>query len=107
VRISIEDDAERGRYVARADDRRAGELTYRRTEGRIALDHTGVREDFEGEGVGSALARRALDDAREAGVEVLPFCSFVRSYIERHPDYVDLVPEDQRDRFGLSGDQPS
>lgn len=106
MRVRVEDDPERRRYVAYADDRRAGLLRYRREGDVIALDHTEVGEDFEGEGVGSALARHALDDARAAGVGVLPFCSFVRSYLERHPDYAALVPADQRQRFGL-GDQPS
>ena len=32
---------------------------------------------------------------------VLPFCPFVNGYIESHPDYVELVPEDYRDKFGL------
>lgn len=106
MRLRVEDDPEHGRYVVYADGRRAGHLSYRREGGVVALDHTEVDEDFEGQGVGSALARRALDDARDAGLGVLPFCSFVRSYLERHPDYVELVPEAQRERFRL-GDQPS
>ncbi len=105
MRLRVEDEPDRGRYVVYADDRRAGRLTYRRRDDVIALDHTEVDEDFEGEGVGSALVRRALDDARDAGLGVLPFCSFVRSYLERHPDDAALVPEDRRERFGLA-DQP-
>jgi predicted GNAT family acetyltransferase len=107
MRIRIEDDSERNRYVAYADDRRAGYSTYRREPGLIALDHTDVDERFAGEGIGSALARHALDQARDDGLAVLPFCSFIRSYVERHPAYADLVPEDQRERFGLAPDQPS
>lgn len=106
MRLRVEDEPESGRYVIYADDRRAGLLAYRREGGVIALDHTEVDEDLEGQGVGSHLIRHALDAAREDGVGVLPFCSFVRSYVERHPDYHDLVPVEQRERFGL-GDQPS
>ncbi|MEV1200449.1 N-acetyltransferase, partial [Microbispora rosea] len=46
----------------------------------------------------------ALDAARDAGLSVLPFCPFVKRYIERHPDYLDLVPADQRARFFDGGE---
>ena len=42
-----------------------------------------------------------LDAARERGLHVLPYCSFVRHYIEQHPETVDLVAAEDRDRFGL------
>lgn len=48
--------------------------------------HTGVPEAAEGQGVGSALVRGALDAAREKGWTVVPQCPFVASYVERHPD---------------------
>jgi predicted GNAT family acetyltransferase len=103
MKIRVEDVPDRNRYEVFADDKRAGHVTYRRIPGRIAFDHTEVDERFEGEGIGSALTRHVLDEARDDGLEVLPFCSFVRSWIERHPDYVPLVPADQRERFRLSG----
>jgi uncharacterized protein len=98
----VEDRTELSRYEAFVQDRRAGFLSYRRRSDLIALDHTQVDERFEGEGVGSALAGRALNDAREAGLAVYPFCPFVNEYIQRHPDYADLVPEGERERFGLT-----
>ena len=56
---------------------------------------------YEGQGVGSELAAGALDDARARGLRVLPYCPFIRGYIERHQEYLDLVPEGERARFGL------
>ena len=54
--------------------------------------HTEVFDAFEGKGVGSALARGALDAVRADGTrQVLPRCPFIRGWIERHPDYQDLV----------------
>ena len=47
------------------------------------------------------LIAGVLDEARAAGVWVLPFCPFVNGYISRHPEYVDLVPEEFRAEFGL------
>lgn len=102
MRIRVEEDQARGRYEVFADDRRAGYTSYRREGGLIAFDHTAIDERFEGEGVGSAMVRKVLDQAREAGLEVLPFCPFVNDWVIRHPEYADLVPADRRERFGLS-----
>ena len=99
--ISTADAAERERYEARADEALAGILQYRRRPTLVALVHTEVLPAFEGQGVGGALARFALDDARASGTAVLPFCPFVNAYIERHPEYADLVPENLREKFGL------
>ena len=102
----VDDNRERSRYEAFVDGRRAGYSNYRRRPDLIALDHTQVEERFEGEGIGSALAVRILDDARAAGLAVLPFCPFMNEYIRRHLQYADLVPESQRARFGLPGSDP-
>jgi hypothetical protein len=53
--------------------------------------HTEVPKQLEGRGVGSQLVRGALDIIRKRGLRVVPRCPFVKSYIERHPDYTDLV----------------
>lgn len=55
-----------------------------------------------GRGVGSQLARHALDDARARGLAVVPDCPFLNDYLSKHPEYADLVPADLRARFGLS-----
>lgn len=99
--IRVDDNSERNRYEVFVDDRRAGYTSYRRRADLIALDHTDVNERFEGQGVGSSLVVRALDDAREQGLAVLPFCPFVNEYIKSHSAYADLVPESERERFGL------
>ena len=66
-------------------------LDYERSGKRIALTHTIVPEEIEGEGNGAALARAALDFARREKLEVIPACGFVRVFIQRHPEYADLV----------------
>lgn len=60
--------------------------------------HTEVGDDFEGRGVGSALVRGALDDVRRNGLSVQPLCPFVKSWIQRHPGYGDLVSDDRPGR---------
>ena len=58
---------------------------------RIVFVHTEVLPEFGGAGVGSALAAAALDEARRHGLAVIPQCPYIRGYIDRHPDYADLV----------------
>jgi uncharacterized protein len=101
VAVEVSDNLDQQRYEATVDGDLAGIVTYRRQPGLTAFMHTVVDGAFEGRGVGSTLAREALDDARRRGLEVLPFCPFVRSYIERHREYLDLVPEARRKSFGL------
>lgn len=82
------------RYEALVGDAIAGVLKYEARGGVLTLTHTTVSHDFAGSGVGAALARSALDDARAAGRTVRPVCSFVAGWIRRHPEYGDLVADD-------------
>ena len=65
-------------------------LTYVRRDDEVVLEHTVVPEAVERRGVGSALVRAALDWASAEGLAVVPQCSFVRGWIERHPDEVPV-----------------
>ena len=89
---------EASRYELRDGERMIGETAYHRRDGRIAFIHTEVDEALEGRGLGSALVATALDDARSEGLEVVPLCPFVAAFIERHPEYQDLVAADYRER---------
>lgn len=100
--IAVADDADAKRYEIRADGKPAGFVTYRLHPGLIELVHTEIDEKFEGHGLGSRLISFALNDARERGLAVLPFCPFANDYIKRHRQYADLVPEGRREQFGVS-----
>jgi predicted GNAT family acetyltransferase/glutaredoxin len=89
---------EASRYELRAGDRVIGEAAYHRRNGRIAFIHTEVDEALEGQGLGSRLAATALDDARRQGLEVVPLCPFMARFIERHPEYQDVIAADYRER---------
>lgn len=89
--IQIEDAPERDRYEAHLDGELAGILEYVRKRGRIALIHTEVLPAFEGRGVGSAIVRFALDDARRGELRVIATCEYVQSYLDRHPGDDDIV----------------
>ena len=66
-------------------------IAYRRDGGTVELFHTEVPQALEGKGIGSALVRGTLDRLRAAGATVVPSCSFVAGYIERHPEYGAMV----------------
>jgi len=87
----VTDHPERHRFEITADGELAGYAEYVLSEGNLELTHTVVDDAFEGKGVGGTLVKKALDQARERGLTVTPTCPFVKSYIERHPDYADLV----------------
>jgi predicted GNAT family acetyltransferase len=99
---SVVHDAERHRYEIRVDGEPAGFTAYQPHRGKLAFTHTEIDPRFEGRGLGSQLIAEALDDARRRQFAVLPLCPFVRSFIASHADYVDLVPEERRDAFGLA-----
>jgi predicted GNAT family acetyltransferase len=80
------------RYELWADGELAGYTQYALRRGRIAFVHTEIYESYEGMGMGSRLARTALDDARARGLVVVAYCPFIAGYIERHLDeYRDIV----------------
>jgi predicted GNAT family acetyltransferase len=64
---------------------------YRLEGEQISFTHTVVPPEMEGKGVGSQLVQTALDEARKRGLKVVPLCYFVKGYIERHPEYQDLL----------------
>lgn len=89
---TVRNDTARSRYELDAGEAVAF-AAYERREGRLVFTHTEVPEALSGRGIGSALARGALDDVRASGLRVVPLCPFIAAFIERHPDYRDLVAD--------------
>ncbi|HVW18756.1 MAG TPA: GNAT family N-acetyltransferase [Solirubrobacteraceae bacterium] len=100
--VTVADAPDRSRFEVAVDGEVVGIAEYRRAHGIVAFVHTEVTPGHEGQGLAGKLIAGALDAARGEGLEVLPFCPFVRGYVERHPEYVDLVPADRRRSFGLA-----
>jgi len=99
----VTDKPEEHRYEIAVDGKVAGFIDYHDRGDRRALNHTEIDAAYVGQGLASIIVRTALDDIRARGLVVLPYCPFVRSYIDKHRDtYLDLVPEDERDKFKLS-----
>ncbi|MBJ7359082.1 GNAT family N-acetyltransferase [Nocardioides sp.] len=90
--VQVTDNPGESRFEAHVDGELAGFAVYTTADDLVTFTHTEVFDAFEGQGVGSALARGALDAVRADGTrKVLPRCSFIRGWIEKHPDYQDLV----------------
>lgn len=66
-------------------------LEYRLDDGVASMNSVRVPEAVGGRGIAGALTRFALDHARKEGWTVVPNCPYVRAWIERHPEYRDLV----------------
>jgi predicted GNAT family acetyltransferase len=97
MQITVTDVPERERFEARVDDGAlAGVLTYQLTGAIIAYTHTKVEPAFEGQGIGSALARTAMEDARARGRTVVPICPFLTGWLDEHPGYENVVARSTR-----------
>lgn len=89
--VTVVDNQERHRYEVHVGGTLAGILAYTVRDEAVLMPHTVVEPQFEGRGLGGLMAERALDDARERGLKVIPQCWFVAAYIEKNPQYADLV----------------
>jgi predicted GNAT family acetyltransferase len=101
MELRVTDNPDQSRVEIRADGELAGFLTYRLRDGELALLHTETDHRFRGYGVAGRLVQSVLDSARERHLAVLPYCPFVRSWMDEHPEYTDLIPKDRRAHFGL------
>ena len=98
---AVTDNPAANRYELHVGDELAGFVNYRRDGQTIDLIHTEVKPAYQHAHLGTQLARFSLDDARRRGLAVLPYCPYITSWITKHPEYVDLVPEDRRADFRL------
>ena len=64
---------------------------YKMPGGAVAFTHTHVPFEFENKGIGSELAKRALQDVKDSGDKVIPQCGFIASYVRRHPEWNEIV----------------
>ena len=66
---------------------------YRMHGDTMMLVHTEVPQQLEGRGIASALVKAAFAHAKENGMDVLPVCSYVRAWVQRHPEVAPQLAE--------------
>ncbi|MDH6575326.1 putative GNAT family acetyltransferase [Kitasatospora sp. MAP5-34] len=93
--ITIQDATTANRFEAWIGGEVAGFAEYLRGEELVVYPHTAVEPAFEGRGIGGALARAALDDARARDLPVLVTCPFIKAWMLRHPEYTELAYENR------------
>ncbi|AHU89325.1 GNAT family N-acetyltransferase [Trueperella pyogenes] len=87
--LRVEHNEQIHRYEVYAQDKRIGLAEYIRHDDAVLFTHTEVSPEMNGEGIGTALIKEALDDVREAGLTAVPICPFVVNYVEHNrSDYL-------------------
>ncbi len=97
--MELRNEPENDRYVVEVDGVVAGFTVYHVRGGRYFFVHTHIEPGFTGQGVGSVLARYALDDVRAEGGTIIPICPFIAGFVDRHPEYQSLIDEQLWDRI--------
>lgn len=89
--MTVTHSPEQERYVLTVDGDQAGYLDYVDEVDVRLLTHTVVDAAHGGNGYAAVLTRAALDDVRASGKKARAVCSYVASYVTKHPEYADVV----------------
>lgn len=94
--VDVADAPANSRFEITVDGKLAGSAQYRLSEQRMVFTHTEVDDEYQGQGIAGQLARAALDAARQRSLHVTPKCDYIAGYIRKHPEYAELVDEQDR-----------
>lgn len=90
--VTVVNNPDESRYEIFVDGQRAGLAAYRADgDDVLVFTHTEIDDAHDGQGLGGQLAAGALDGVRASGLKVVAQCPFIKGWIERHPDYQDLL----------------
>lgn len=96
----VRDDPDARRYLLEIDGQTAV-VTYNLVAGGVMVTETLVPEALEGRGVASRLARHVLADIKGRGLVILPVCPFFAAYLQKHPEWADIVHPAYRTALGI------
>lgn len=99
--IALSDNPAQHRFELKLGGQLAAFAEYNALKEAVLFTHTEVLPEHEGQGLGSKLAKFALDDVRARGLRAIPQCQFIAGYIRKHPEYMDLVAEEHRRAYRL------
>lgn len=88
---SVRKSGTQNRYEISVDGEVAGFAEYLDRDNQRIFFHTVIGDEFGGRGLASTLVEDALSDTAQEGLRIVPICSFVAKYVEKHDDIADLV----------------
>ncbi len=92
MQIIQQDDGKHGSFIAKDGDVQAGDMTYTWAgESMFIIDHTGVEENFKGQGVGRAILNYTVGFGREKGLKIMPLCPFAKSVFDKDASIRDVL----------------
>ncbi|WP_109471058.1 GNAT family N-acetyltransferase [Ornithinimicrobium cavernae] len=91
--VTVVNNAAESRFEAQVAGEMVGRIEYSTAASTIELRHTVIDPGHEGEGIGSTLVRGVLERLQEdkPTLKVIPSCPFVKSYLDRHPEFHSLL----------------
>lgn len=89
--VQVRHDASQQRYVLDVNGQALGFAQYQDDGERQVFTHTEIDDSLAGQGMGSTLARAALDDARRRGKRIVPVCEFIAAYMNKHSEWNDIL----------------
>lgn len=98
----VRDNTAEHRYEILVAGHVAAFTEYRLADGLVEFFHTQTARQYRGRGLARQLVAETLADVRAHGRLIRPICPYVRGFVARHAEYVDLVPAAERAQFGLA-----
>jgi predicted GNAT family acetyltransferase len=89
------------RFELHVSGQLAGFSEYNLLKTGVLFTHTEVLPVFEGRGIGSAIARQALDEVRRRSLMAIPVCPFIAAFLRKHPEYQDVVSPESRKAYRI------
>ncbi len=89
--IEVVNNLQQHRWEASEGGELVGFSVYRERPGQVIFTHTEVNPALSGRGIGSRLAEAAVEDSVARGLRIVPYCPFIRAYLERHPEFAASV----------------
>lgn len=89
--ISVVHNENENRFEAHISGHLAVVDYIRGDDGSLTITHTGVPKELEGQGIAGQLTKVMLEYVKNNGLKVRPLCPYTATYIQRHPEYQDLI----------------
>ena len=85
------DDRQQGSFFIEESGNQIAELDFELEGNVLNAYHTGVRKEYEGQGIAGRLFYALVSYAREHGYKIVPTCSYVLARFRRHPELFEDV----------------